>query len=158
MWSRAPASGHIPAETPMRVLTVIPLSAAVGAMVALLPAGLLIGAVPRTPAHSNLCESRRWRRKCEIDPRSRRNSAPRPDQEPAPRSQSHDWLTFSMDFHRPGGRSGRGRTVLPVAPAQFGGGNQPNGRSGWGPTITDSPGGETPRRAAPEREGCLRSA
>jgi len=42
----------------MRVLTVIPLSAAVGAMVALLPAGLLIGDTPRAPAHSNPCESR----------------------------------------------------------------------------------------------------
>jgi hypothetical protein len=42
----------------MRVLTVIPLSAAVGAMVMLLPAGLLIGADPRTKAHPNRCESR----------------------------------------------------------------------------------------------------
>jgi len=38
----------------MRVLSVIPLSAAVGAMV-LLPAGLLIGAAPRTQAHANPC-------------------------------------------------------------------------------------------------------
>jgi hypothetical protein len=42
----------------MRVLTVIPLSAAAGALVALLPAGLLIGAAPRAPAHSSPCESR----------------------------------------------------------------------------------------------------
>jgi hypothetical protein len=42
----------------MRVLTVIPLSAAAGALVALLPAGLLIGATPRAPAHSSPCESR----------------------------------------------------------------------------------------------------
>jgi hypothetical protein len=42
----------------MRVLTVIPLSAAVGALVALLPAGLLIGATPRAPAHSSHCQSR----------------------------------------------------------------------------------------------------
>jgi hypothetical protein len=42
----------------MRVLTVIPMSVAVGAMVALLPAGLLIGAAPRTKAHSNPCEPR----------------------------------------------------------------------------------------------------
>ena len=41
----------------MRVLSVIPLSAAVGAMV-LLPAGFLIGAVPRTEAHSNPCGAR----------------------------------------------------------------------------------------------------
>ena len=39
----------------MRVLTLIPSSAAV-AMVALLPAGLLIGAAPRTQAHSNSCQ------------------------------------------------------------------------------------------------------
>jgi len=41
----------------MRVLSVIPLSAAVGAMV-LLPAGLLIGAGPRTQVHPNPCQSR----------------------------------------------------------------------------------------------------
>lgn len=41
----------------MRVLSFIPLPAAVGAMV-LLPAGLLIGAVPRTQAHSNPCGAR----------------------------------------------------------------------------------------------------
>jgi hypothetical protein len=41
----------------MRVLSVIPLSAAVGALV-LLPAGLLIGAAPRTQVHSTSCESR----------------------------------------------------------------------------------------------------
>jgi hypothetical protein len=39
----------------MRVLTVIPLSAAVGAIVAVLPAGLLIGSAPRTQTHSNPC-------------------------------------------------------------------------------------------------------
>jgi hypothetical protein len=42
----------------MRVFTVIPLSAAVGAMVALLPARLLIGAAPRTQPRSNSCQSR----------------------------------------------------------------------------------------------------
>lgn len=41
----------------MRVLSVIPLSTAAGAMV-LLPAVLLIGAVPRTEAHSNPCGAR----------------------------------------------------------------------------------------------------
>jgi hypothetical protein len=39
----------------MRVLTVNPLSATV-AMVALLPAGLLIGTSPRTEGHSNSCQ------------------------------------------------------------------------------------------------------
>ncbi|HEV8453700.1 MAG TPA: hypothetical protein VGQ24_02340 [Gemmatimonadales bacterium] len=39
----------------MRVLTVIPLSAAVGAIVAVLPAGLLTGTAPRTQAYSNSC-------------------------------------------------------------------------------------------------------
>jgi hypothetical protein len=41
----------------MRVLTVIPLSAAVGAILAVLPAGLLIGSAPRMQAHSNPCRS-----------------------------------------------------------------------------------------------------
>lgn len=41
----------------MRIFTVIPFSAAVGAML-LLPAGLLIGAGPRTETHSNPCPSR----------------------------------------------------------------------------------------------------
>src|SRR5688500_1606061 len=41
----------------MRVATVIPLAAAAGAMVALTPSGLPIGAAPRTQAHSNLCRS-----------------------------------------------------------------------------------------------------
>jgi hypothetical protein len=40
----------------MRVLSVVPLSAAVGAMV-LLPAGFLISAAPRTQEHSNPCQS-----------------------------------------------------------------------------------------------------
>jgi hypothetical protein len=39
----------------MRVLTVIPLSAAVGAIVAVLPASLLTGTAPRTQAYSNSC-------------------------------------------------------------------------------------------------------
>jgi hypothetical protein len=81
-----------------------------------------------------------WRRKCKIGPRSRRSSAHRSDQEPAPRSQHHDWLDVSVDLHRPGGRGGRGRTILPVAPTQFEDRNQPNGRSEWGPAITDSTG------------------
>jgi hypothetical protein len=42
----------------MRVLTVIPLSAAVGAMVALLPAGHPSGGAPRTQADSDRCRSR----------------------------------------------------------------------------------------------------
>jgi hypothetical protein len=40
---------------PMRVFNAIRLSAAVGVMVALLPAGLLTGAAPRTQAPSNPC-------------------------------------------------------------------------------------------------------
>jgi hypothetical protein len=39
----------------MRVLTGIPLSVAVGAMVAVLPAGLLTGALPGAQGHSNSC-------------------------------------------------------------------------------------------------------
>jgi hypothetical protein len=41
----------------MRVSTVTPLSATVGAMVALLPAGLLIGDSARTRGHSNPCQA-----------------------------------------------------------------------------------------------------
>ena len=124
--------------------------------------GRVPGAVPGAaalPRRGGLDRGMRccWRRKCEIDPRSRRSSASRSDQEPAPRSQRHDWLDVSVDVHRSGGRSGRGRTVLPVAPTHFGGGNQPNGPSGWCPAITDSAGGETSRRAARERRG-LKSA